>query len=218
MFKRNFFVEWFRSQGRHFPWREEGTTPFAFLVTEMLLRQTRAPNVARIWKSFLNDYPTAGLLAAANKQELALRLKPLGFGEQKADALIAASTWLIEHHGGQVPNTLDELLRIPHVGNYAARALLCFTFGKRVEIVDTNVLRLFSRYFGIDLKPDIRRAPVAWEIARQILPRDRKRAQQHNYGILDFTADICKSGRPKCEVCPLSSTCVFGQLTLATRK
>lgn len=214
MFKKTFFVDWFKARGREFPWRKADTTPFAFLITEMLLRQTRAGHVAKIWTGFIQDYPDAESLAKARKDELVSRLKVLGFGEQKAEALKSAATWLLEHHRGQVPDSLEQLLDIPHVGNYAARAILCFAFGRRVEIVDTNVLRLFSRYFGIHLKPDIRRAPQAWEIAKNILPRERKKAQQHNYGILDFTADICKSGRPRCEICPLSSSCVWGNIQL----
>jgi A/G-specific adenine glycosylase len=212
--KRNFFVKWYEINGRVFPWRNPGTTPFAFLVTEMLLRQTRASNVARIWESFINDYPNPKSIIKAPENELISRLKILGFGVQKTEALKSASTYLIANYEGRVPNKLLELLDVPHVGNYAARAVLCFAFGKRVEIVDTNVLRLFSRYFGIQLKPDIRRAPQAWEIAKQILPHERSKAIKHNYGILDFTADICKPGRPRCEICPLSSKCEWGKIQL----
>lgn len=209
--KKNFFVNWFKRNRRDFPWRKEGTTPFAFLVTEMLLRQTRAGHVAKIWSDFTRDYPSPESLIQASKDELVARLKVLGFGEQKAEALKSAAAWLVDKHQGKVPDTLEELLEIPHVGNYAARAVLCFAFGQKVEIVDTNVLRLFSRYFGIILKPDIRRAPQAWEIARQMLPREKKNVQQHNYGILDFTAEICKSGVPRCEICPLINSCEFGK-------
>lgn len=211
MIKKNFFIKWFELNGRHFPWRDPGTTPFAFLVTEMLLRQTRASGVAKIWNEFINNYPNPASIIKTRRDTLVKKLKVLGFGEQKTEALKSASEYLIVNHNGQVPSGLKELLDIPHVGNYAARAVLCFAFGKRVEIVDTNVLRLFSRYFGVQLKPDIRRAPQAWEIAREILPRGRKDTIKHNYGILDFTADICKPGRPRCEICPLNHSCSWGK-------
>jgi A/G-specific adenine glycosylase len=208
LMEKNLFVKWFVSFGRDFPWRNE-SDPFIILITEMLLRQTRASYVARIWQSFIADYSTPNAILNADRTELVKRLSILGFGEQRADALQAASQWLLEHHQGVVPNNLEELLRIPHVGNYAARAVLCFAFGERIEIVDTNILRLFSRYFGVELAPDIRRAPLAWEIAKKLLPREKKKAALHNYGLLDFTAEICKSGKPKCEVCPLFQTCAF---------
>lgn len=214
MIKRNFFVNWYETNGRVFPWRKPGTLPFAFLVTEMLLRQTRASNVAKIWESFINDYPNPESIIKAPENLLIAKLKVLGFGVQKSEALKAASTYLVAKHKGQVPNKLEELLDVPHIGNYTARAILCFAFGKRFEIVDTNVLRLFSRYFGIQLHSDIRRAPQVWEIAKQLLPRERLKAIKHNYGILDFTAVICKSGRPRCEICPLSRDCEWGKIQL----
>ncbi len=181
----------------------------------MLVRQTRASEVAKIWDAFMAAYPNAYALAAARESELVRQLAVLGFGNQKAEALCAAASYLIEHHGGEVPKTLEELLAIPHIGNYAARAVLCFAFGVRIEIVDTNVLRFYARYFGESVKPDIRRNPHVWEWARHALPRERQKAQQHNYGILDFTADICKPGRPRCEVCPLAVSCHWGQQQLA---
>lgn len=198
--------------GRHFPWREDSTTPFAFLITEMLVRQTRAGNVAKIWSDFIRDYPNPESIIQVSDNELISRLQILGFGRQKTEALKSAAHWLVENHNGEVPEKLSDLLAVPHIGNYAARAILCFAFGQKIEIVDTNVLRLFSRYFGIYLPPDIRRAPKAWEIARGILPRERRKAKQHNYGILDFTADICKPGRPRCEICPLAKTCEWGRV------
>lgn len=214
MLKRLFFVNWFRKHGRDFPWRKKGTTPYAFLITEMLLRQTRASHVVKVWEPFLRDYPDPMSLVNASRSELEARLKVLGFGKQRAEALQAAANWLIENHNGKVPDKLEDLLIIPHIGNYSARAILCFAFGHRIEIVDTNVLRLFSRYFGIHLKPDIRRAPQAWEIARGILPKEKQKSQQHNYGLLDFTADICKSGRPRCEICPVSTSCAWGRIQI----
>jgi A/G-specific adenine glycosylase len=180
MLEKNFFVNWYKNHGRDFPWRRAGTTPFAFLVTEMLLRQTRAAGVAKLWNEFVKKYPDAEAMARANTWDLVDQLEILGFGNQKAGALVSAAKWLVEHHGGCVPSILDELLNIPHIGLYSARAILCFAFGHRIEIVDTNIQRFFARYYGIDVKPDIRRNPFIWEIAKQALPKGRKKAIQHN--------------------------------------
>jgi A/G-specific adenine glycosylase len=211
----SFFVSWFKKNGRQFPWRYEGISPFKCMVTEMLLRQTRAEGVAKLWSNFFNRYVNALSLAQADKGRLTKEITILGFGNQRAEALKHASNYLVQHYDGEVPDSLEELLDIPHIGNYAARAILCFAFNRPVEIVDVNILRFFARYYGIKVKPDIRRNPGVWDFAREALPRGRKRAQQHNYGLLDFTAEICKSGRPRCEVCPLSDSCALGlsQLT-----
>lgn len=152
MIKKDFFVNWFELYGRDFPWRGKDISPYQFLVTEMLLRQTKAGAVAKLWESFLREYPDAHTLARANRDNLVSQIEILGFGNQRASALIEAANWLAAHHEGQVPRTLEELLKIPHIGNYAARAILCFAFGQRVEIVDVNILRFFARYYGLQVK------------------------------------------------------------------
>ncbi len=208
--KKMFFVNWFKKNGRHFPWRNANVSPFKILITEMLLRQTRASNVSAVWAPFIQRYPNAEALAQAKRKDLLRQLRVLGFGNQRAEALVLASAWLVHHHKGKPPSSLEELLRVPHIGEYSARAVLCFAYGKKIEIVDTNVLRFIARYYGLKLKPDNRRNPIAWELARAALPRRINAVKEHNYGLLDFTSDICKSGRPRCEICPLSKSCKWG--------
>ena len=215
MLNKNFFATWYKKRGRVFPWRIDNIPPFTSLVTEMLLRQTRAGGVAKLWKDFFDKYYDPYLVAAANKENLFDELKILGFGNQRVEALVSASNWLINHHNGDVPKKLDQLLAIPHVGIYAARAVLCFAFNKRIEIVDVNVQRFFARYYGLEVKADVRRNPHIWQIAQEALPGGSKRTQQHNYGLLDFTAEICIAGKPLCEICPLLSSCEFGKKQLA---
>ena len=210
MISENFFVNWYRVYGRDFPWRQQGVSPFALLVTEMLLRQTQAMAVSKLWHSFLQRYPNAKALAQASKDELFDQIKVLGFGNLRASALVAAATWLVEYHGGQVPDTKEELLEVPHIGIYVAHAVLCFAFGYNVEIVDTNVLRFYARYYGLNVRSDIRRNPQVWEIARLWLPKGKEEVQQHNYGLLDFTAEICRTRLPRCNICPLVSSCKWG--------
>lgn len=213
VFEERFFIKWFRQHGRDFPWRRDKLDPYKSLVTEMLLRQTRAEGVAKLWDEFFDRYPDVETLASAERGELQRLVAILGFGNQRAEALTHAAKHLIERHNGKVPKSLDALLAVPHIGHYAARAVLCFAFGRPVEIVDVNVLRFFARYFGIEVKADIRRSPAAWELAARLLPKGPKRAQHHNYGLLDFTAQVCKAGRPRCEICPLASTCVYRRAT-----
>lgn len=204
-FDQQFFIDWYRLNGRDFPWRREEVSPYSILVTEMLLRQTQANSVHKIWANFISNYPNPHILAKANKEVLSNQLEDLGLKNQRTQALIDVAQWLLEHHQGVVPNSLDELLMIPHVGQYTARAVLCFAYGYRMEIVDINILRFFSRYFGIDVKPDIRRNPQIWEIARSILPTNK--VKEHNYGLLDFCSLVCKSKSPLCITCDLRFTC-----------
>jgi A/G-specific adenine glycosylase len=206
---QDFFVKWYQKHARHFPWREEGTSPFAILLTEILLRQTRAASVARLWDRFINKYPTPNALARASRSSLVKQLRILGFGNMRSSALLGVARWLLNHHDGNVPNSLDELVSIPHIGSYASRAVLCFAFGQRVEIVDNNVQRFLARYYGLNVKSDIRRNPHVVELARHALPKSKRLIRQHNYGLLDFTAEVCKPGKPRCEACPLSQACCY---------
>lgn len=211
MLKRTFFVNWYADRGRQFPWRAKSTSPFALLVTEMLLRQTKASGVEKLWDNLIRKYPDATTMAKANPHELRRLISVLGFGKMRARALISAARWLIEKHDGAVPQSLEALLKIPHIGAYSAHAVLCFGFGHKIEIVDTNVVRFFSRHYGLRVKPDIRRNPNVVRLARESLPREKKNASLHNYGILDFTAEVCRSVGPRCEICPLASSCRLGK-------
>jgi A/G-specific adenine glycosylase len=206
---QGFFVKWYKKRGRYFPWREEGTSPFAILLTEIMLRQTRAASVARLWHRFIDKYPTPNALARASESSLVKQLRTLGFGNMRSLALLGVAKWLLDHHDGNVPDGLQELLSIPHVGSYASRAVLCFAFGQKVEIVDNNVQRFFARYYGLQVRSDIRRNPHVVELARQALPKSKKLIRQHNYGLLDFTAEVCKPGKPRCGACPLNQTCCY---------
>lgn len=211
MIKRNFFVKWFAVNGREFPWRKPQTTPFQFLVTEVLLQQTKAADVAGIWNDFFIEFPNALAISQAKTDKIENKIKFLGFGTRRAKALKKIGAWLVCHHNGIIPEDREQLLAIPYVGLYAAHAVLCFAFDWRIEIVDANVIRLFNRYYGMQLNKDARRAPPSWEIARSLLPRERIKAKSHNYGILDFTAQICKPVKPLCEICPLLKQCCYGQ-------
>lgn len=217
MLNKLFFVRWFKLHGREFPWRNEAVTPFQFLVTEMLLRQTDAPSVAKIWYRFFDKYPGASALARARKDSLLNLVKVLGFGNQRSSALRLAASYLVKHHNGDVPTSVEELLKVPHVGHYAAHAVMCFAFGHRIEIVDTNIQRFFARYYGLAVKPDTRQNKWLWEIAREAIPGKGEKAKQHNFGLLDFTAQICKAGRPLCEICPLNTSCEFGKQRVTLR-
>ena len=96
-------------------------------------------------------------------------------------------------------------MKLPHVGMYSANAVACFAFGHRVPVVDLSIVRILSRLAGVEPPTDIRRAPEVWKIAQSLLPA--KEVKEHNYGLLDFAADICKARSPRCDECPVSPDC-----------
>jgi A/G-specific adenine glycosylase len=129
----------------------------------MLLRQTRAETVALICPSFVALYPSPEFCITASEHELCALLAPLRFGNQRVDASTSMSKALVEQHKGAVPRSIEHLAAPPHLGLYSSHAIAFFAYIRRVPIVDSNVLRLFSRLTGIDYESHSRRgqAPEA---------------------------------------------------------
>lgn len=213
---RRFFRRWYRENGRSFPWREPDVSPFGILIAEMLLRQTRANMVASIWPVFMQQFPTPLSCAEASAEDLYVLLAGLGLGNQRVEALQSVAFVLVHQYSGRVPRSITGLAEIPHLGLYSAHAIACFAYNRRVPVVDVNVLRLFSRLIGEDFGQDNRRgrAPEVWELARSILPE--RGAKEHNYGLLDFCAQICRPLHPIHSDCPLSAHCAYYQGHMVT--
>ena len=203
----SFFANWFKIRGRSFPWREVDVSPFGILLAEVLLKQTKAEMVAAIWPALHRKYPNAASLESVSPEELHRDISCLGFGHQRVTALRQLSAAI--NKVGVLPSQPEDLMKLPHVGIYSAHAVACFAFGHRVPIVDLSIVRVLSRLSGIKPPSDIRRAPEIWEIARSLLPD--KKTKEHNYGLLDFAADICKARSPRCDVCPLAPSCAHSR-------
>ena len=179
-----FFANWFKMRGRSFPWREEDVSPYGILLAEVLLKQTRAEMVARVWPALYRKYPNAASLESASPEVLHRHISCLGFGRQRATALHQLSAAIGKAE--ELPTQPADLMKLPHVGIYSAHAVACFAFGHRVPVVDLSIVRVLSRLAGIEPPSDIRRAPEVWETARSLLPD--KEVKEHNYGLLDFAA------------------------------
>ena len=207
-----FFVDWYKERGRSFPWREEGTSPYGLLLAEILLKQTRAEVVATVWPTLVRRYPSVSDLERADPEMLYDHISCLGFGRQRTTALRKLSAALQETGG--IPTRASELMKLPHVGVYSAHAVACFAFGGRVPVVDLSIVRVLTRLAGIEPPTDIRRASEVWEIARALLPDEE--VKEHNYGLLDFAAGMCKARSPRCNECLVSPSCAYARHTAGT--
>jgi A/G-specific adenine glycosylase len=210
---RRFFKNFAKNSLRHFPWRRKNVGAFHLLLAEVLLVQTKAEDVAVVWPQLVRRYPTPKVLSTTSRKSLVKLLRPLGLQRQRAKSLVAIGKTLAQFFGGRVPRSPAELLSIPHVGLYTATAVSCFAFGERLPIVDANVLRVLGRIHGTKTGSDLRRSRDAWLLAWAILPK--KDSRMHNYGLLDFAAQVCTAKQPRCESCSLSQTCCFGRKHLA---
>lgn len=202
-------LEWYGNHGRSFPWRDT-SDGYAVLVAEKLLQQTVVREaVVRAYLSIMERYPTPLELSRADPADIEPLIRPLGF-PYRARELVAMAQAIMSSHGGQVPQSIKELMALPGVGEYGARAVLSFAFGEPVAIVDTNVARLLYRLYGIPgpLPANPARKRRLVELADALLARTR--AKSYNLAVLDLCAMICKPAKPRCTDCPVLAFCSFG--------
>lgn len=204
-------LAWHVENKRIFSWRQT-ENPFHILVAEIMLQKTDVKKVSEVYDKFIEKYPTPEYLASADLAELRKELALLGI-HQRAERLKKTAEKIIRDYGGEVPSEKEELLTLSGVGEYIANAVLCFAFGKDVPIVDTNVIRLLERVFGIkSSKVRPRTDRKIWEFAAQLVPKGKCR--EYNQALLDFAASVCKSKNPLSSVCPENKICSFAKIDL----
>src|SRR3954464_12891716 len=135
---------WCAGAARDLPWRSPGTTPWAVLVSEVMLQQTPVARVLPAYEAWLERWPAPAALAADAPGEAVRMWGRLGY-PRRALRLHACAVALRDRHGGELPADVSALLELPGVGEYTARAVAAFAFGRRVPVVDTNVRRVVAR-------------------------------------------------------------------------
>lgn len=199
----NKLKKWHPKHYREYPWRAPDVSPWGILLAEMLLRRTDSPTVAKVFPKLYAAYPTPQDMAAANKEDVLEIIRPLGLWGQRILALSMLSEALVDRHRGRVPEDLNKLLALPHVGPYVAGAVCVFSFGRPAPMLDINIIRIMSRFFCLpDITPGDKRA-----LARAALVQcPRGRAREFFYALLDLGSAHCRA-RPRCTGCPLERGC-----------
>lgn len=206
--------KWGRSNRREFPWRTV-PSPYGWLMAEMMLRRTRANQVAPVYEAFMLRYPAAQDLVGADDREVSELLHPLGL-TWRVPAFKKLAQCLVSEHGGEVPIDREALMALPGVGDYVAEAVRCFGFGQAVAIVDANTVRVAGRYFGFEFNPESRRKKDVRAAVARLL--DPARPAESNLGLLDFAAVICQPLRPLCDSCPVAIRCAWRQTVLSEQR
>jgi A/G-specific adenine glycosylase len=195
-------LAWYAVAARDLPWRRPGTTSWGVLVSEVMLQQTPVARVAPAYGAWLARWPTPASLAADPAGEAIRMWGRLGY-PRRALRLHEAATVLVARHGGEVPSDVRELLALPGVGDYTARAVASFAFGQRHPVVDTNVRRVLER-----LLPDLPSGAIAQRAALEALvPVDPARAARFAVALMELGALVCRPGAPRCVECPVRSEC-----------
>ncbi len=198
----NTILKWFADHGRVLPWRET-KDPYAIWLSEIILQQTRVSQGQDYWERFMRHYPTVGALAAASEDEVLKLWQGLGY-YSRARNLHAAARQIVAL--GKFPDTLEDILKLKGVGDYTAAAIASIAFGLPAAVVDGNVYRVLSRYFGIDTPINTTQGKKEFSaLAQSLLPP--RQASAYNQGMMDFGAMQCTPVSPRCLLCPLADSC-----------
>lgn len=202
---RNKIIRWFNKNGRTYPWRET-RDPFKVLIAEMMLRRTKADQVTQVYKRLFTEYPDVEAVANAEDKKLEQILYPLGL-KWRTPAFALVAREMREKYQCKIPETRKKLTALPGIGEYVAGALLSIAYGKKEWIVDSNIVRLFKRYFGVKTSKEGRRDKHVIEIAKTYA--SGRNPRKANLAILDFSALVCTPRKPDCEKCSLRKRCHY---------
>ncbi|MBO6191477.1 MAG: A/G-specific adenine glycosylase [Prevotella sp.] len=202
-------LQWFQANGRTLPWRET-RDPYAIWLSEIILQQTRIEQGRPYWQRFMQRWPTVEALANATEDEVLREWQGLGYYSRARNLHIAAKQ--IVARGG-FPTTIEGIKALKGVGDYTAAAIGSIAFDLPAAVVDGNVYRVLSRYFGIDTpinttvgKKEF--TELAQDLLLPALNKEGKGAGLFNQAMMDFGATQCTPSSPNCPSCPLADSCV----------
>lgn len=201
-------LDWYADHQRDLPWRRPGTTPWSVMVSEFMLQQTPVARVLPVHEAWLERWPTPTDLADEPSGEAVRAWGRLGY-PRRALRLHAAATVIRDEHDGLVPDTYDELLALPGVGDYTAAAIASFAFGRRHVVLDTNVRRVLARTLtGVEF-PAAAVNKAERELAASVLPDGDGDAAGWAAASMELGAVICTAARPSCDRCPVVDLCAW---------
>ncbi|TFF89301.1 MAG: hypothetical protein EU549_01105 [Promethearchaeota archaeon] len=195
--------KWYKNNGFNFPWRKPDIKPFINLVCELMLQRTTTSAVERFFPTIIEKYSNPEDILKANDEELKNDLRFLGLQNKRMKTLKELASAIKTNFDGKVPNDENKLKSIRGIGKYTARAVLCFSFNRRLAFVDSNVRRIITRIFALKNKNDnyIRKK------VEELLPK--KEYKNFNYALLDLGSLVCSSKNPDCKNCPINENCRF---------
>lgn len=197
-------LTWFATEQRPMPWRE---TPSAYgtWISEMMLQQTQVSTVIPYFKRFMTQFPTIDALAEADEQQVLKAWEGLGY-YSRARNLHKAAKMLVRDYNSQLPEDYDELQKLPGIGPYCAAAITSIAFSNSVPVVDGNVLRVFTRFWGIfdDIRHNVVKEMLFHKLSHFVTQAN---PSDFNQAIMECGALICTPKQVKCNCCPISRDC-----------
>ncbi len=198
-------LTWYARHKRVLPWRDV-PNPYHIWVSEIMLQQTQVETVTPYYQRWLARFPTVQALAEAPLNDVLAVWEGLGYYSRARNLQRAAQTVAAEH-GGVLPKTVADLLKLPGIGRYTAGAIASMAFGVDAPVLDGNVKRVLARVFNI--QSEVKSSggiKELWTMAESLVPHGR--AGDYNQALMDLGATVCTPRAPACERCPVRALCV----------
>jgi len=213
-------LAWFDLHKRDLPWRRTAD-PYAIWVSEIMLQQTRVAAVLDHYARWMRQFPTVAALAAAPEDEVLAAWSGLGY-YRRARFLHRGAKAVVADYAGQLPQTAEELRKLPGIGAYTSAAIASIAFGESVAVVDGNVERVLLRQTGCSesgaekAQTSLGAAEIQ-ALANQLI--DPRRPGDFNQAMMELGATICLPRNPLCLQCPVQASCkTRGEHPTAPRK
>lgn len=200
-----YLISWYLEHKRDLPWRET-TNPYFIWLSEIMLQQTQVSQGLPYYLKFTTQYPTVFDLAKASEDEVLKMWQGLGY-YSRARNLHATARYVAHELNGVFPKSHKDLLKLKGVGDYTASAIASICYNEPVAVVDGNVYRVLSRYFGIDTPINSTQGIKEFKALAEML-LDKNEPALFNQAIMEFGARHCKPKNPLCESCPFNDSCI----------
>jgi A/G-specific adenine glycosylase len=190
---------------REMPWKGE-KDPYKIWLSEIILQQTRVQQGLAYYNQFIKTFPDIKSLATAPEQKIFKLWEGLGY-YTRCSNLIATAKFIHENLDDQFPQKYEDILSLKGIGSYTASAIASFAYNEPYAVLDGNVFRVLSRFFGIEMPINTTQGKKYYGELAQLLI-DKKNPAEYNQAIMDFGAIICKPSSPLCDECPFQKKCV----------
>ncbi|MCG2460201.1 A/G-specific adenine glycosylase [Flavobacteriaceae bacterium F89] len=207
-------LSWYRENKRELPWRDT-KDPYRIWLSEIILQQTRIAQGTPYYEKFLANFPTIEHLSNATEAEVLKLWQGLGY-YSRARNLHATSKTVVQKYGGKFPSNYIELMGLKGIGDYTASAIASICFDEPRAVVDGNVYRVLSRYFGVEIPINSTKGVKYFKALAQSV-MDAEHIGDYNQGTMEFGAVQCVPKSPDCPRCPLNKSCLALQKNLVDR-
>ncbi len=198
-------MKWFETNKRELPWRAD-RQPYHIWISEIMLQQTRIEAVKKYYEKFMKELPDVESLSLISEEKLLKLWEGLGY-YSRAKNLKKAAEMIMQEYDGAFPDSYEQLLKLPGIGEYTAGAIASICFNEKVTAVDGNVLRVISRVLGSKknvLLPETKKA-----ITQKLTEMIPEQSGIFNEALMELGEIIClPNGTPECQRCPIQSNCI----------